>query len=158
MYCMRLSALRKYTLAAWNGTAEVTVPETLASPDNSALPAGDCAIASRAKGNGWNATASIAIRNCTDARFMTGSFDVAVNSSYGSSGQRRRVSDLFSRYASAARSDLSASIGRRVSTSFICGCIERPSQAGNELLDQRVDLIRQLHGREMSRARQLHIP
>src|SRR3954468_5084803 len=30
MYCIRLSALRKYTLAAWNGAGAVTVPETLA--------------------------------------------------------------------------------------------------------------------------------
>src|SRR3954469_1971086 len=35
MYCVRRSALRKYTLAALNGESEGPVPETLASPESS---------------------------------------------------------------------------------------------------------------------------
>ena len=55
----------------------MTVPETLASPDSSALPATDCAAASRAEGNRLNATASSGTRTRDNAFFMTGSFVLA---------------------------------------------------------------------------------
>src|SRR5215831_11679080 len=92
MYCMRRSAFRKYTLAAWNGTADVTVPETLARPDSSDLPGADCAAASRADGNRPNAIASSTASTASagaNAFFMTGSFSLTVNSCCGSSDRQR---------------------------------------------------------------------
>jgi hypothetical protein len=65
---MRLSTLRKYTFAAWNGLLDVTVPETLAVPDNS-----DCARASGSAGNTPHASIKSTANILALKRFMINS-------------------------------------------------------------------------------------
>ena len=75
MYCIRLSTLRKYTFAALKGAYDVTVPETLANPDNSEPPPWvDCAAAFCPAGNAQHTVARSTTVNHVFVRFMTVSF------------------------------------------------------------------------------------
>ncbi len=77
MYCMRRSALRKYTFAALNGTGAVMAPETLARLSSSA-PSAAALAAARSNADIHLATrmrASLVIQRkiySSAARFATG--------------------------------------------------------------------------------------